>query len=107
LLISNQFHPQIGFINKKEFALWLWIILKIKGIGFYNSNKIAGASQPHKHLQIIPKDSVSKLYKEASSSAQVRRFSLVDLKLMLIPSSVFSIIVNSLGSNRPSENPIW
>lgn len=71
LLLSNQYKPQIGLISKDEFSVWSWLTVKLKATGFYNSNKIAGASQPHKHLQIVPHDSLANL---VEGSTSVRAF---------------------------------
>lgn len=45
-------------IEPMEFELLYWSIASSEGVGFFNSNKYAGASQPHRHLQFIPLDSI-------------------------------------------------
>eukprot|EP01040_Poterioochromonas_malhamensis_P003970 gene3970-4247_t len=77
LIVSNHYKPQIGLITKEEFAIWSWLTKKIKGIGFYNSNKVAGASQRHKHLQIVPQDSIHKFVLGSQS--------MVPLDEMILP----------------------
>jgi hypothetical protein len=34
------------------------VLLQTRGVGFYNSNLMAGASQAHKHTQFIPGDAI-------------------------------------------------
>lgn len=54
LIITRDFESQNDVLNYNDFYA-LWTLLKqIKGLGFYNCGKLSGASQPHKHLQLIP-----------------------------------------------------
>ena len=54
LIVTRAFEPQTNLLNLEDFvALWL-CLQEIDGLAFFNGGKIAGASQPHKHLQLIP-----------------------------------------------------
>ena len=54
LIVTRAFEPQTDLLNLQDFAA-LWLCLQeIDGLAFFNGGKIAGASQPHKHLQLIP-----------------------------------------------------
>lgn len=54
LIVTREFEPQESVLNSDDF-LALWTVLsQINGLGFYNSGKFSGASQPHKHLQLVP-----------------------------------------------------
>jgi ATP adenylyltransferase len=54
LLITRAFEEQESLLTRQDFeALWL-CLAEIDGLGFYNSGKMAGASQRHKHLQLVP-----------------------------------------------------
>ena len=54
LVVTRQFEEQSDLLNAKDFAA-LWQCLRsIDGLGFYNAGQQAGASQRHKHLQLIP-----------------------------------------------------
>lgn len=54
LVITRDFVEQETLLTQADFAA-LWTCLgEIDGLGFYNSGKDAGASQRHKHLQIVP-----------------------------------------------------
>lgn len=54
LIITRAFESQNDLLNYNDFYA-LWTLLKqIKGLGFYNCGRLSGASQPHKHLQLIP-----------------------------------------------------
>ena len=54
LIVTRAFEEQTDLLNLQDFAA-LWSCLQeIDGLAFYNGGKIAGASQRHKHLQLIP-----------------------------------------------------
>lgn len=54
LIITRAFEDQESQLNEADFtALWL-CLQELDGLAFYNSGKTAGASQPHKHLQLVP-----------------------------------------------------
>jgi sulfate adenylyltransferase (ADP) / ATP adenylyltransferase len=54
LIVTRAFEDQETLLNLQDFAA-LWICLsETTGLGFYNSGTAAGASQRHKHLQIVP-----------------------------------------------------
>lgn len=54
LIVTREFEAQENALNLEDFSA-LWTVLsKVNGLGFYNSGKLSGASQPHKHLQLVP-----------------------------------------------------
>jgi len=54
LIITREYEDQDTLLTLKDFeALWL-CMAEYKSLGFYNGGRDAGASQQHKHLQIIP-----------------------------------------------------
>ncbi len=53
LIVTRQFEEQESLLTRADFEA-LWLCLKeINGLAFYNSGEKAGASQRHKHLQIV------------------------------------------------------
>ncbi len=53
LIVTRDFEPQERLLTVADLhALWLGLA-GIDGLGFYNGGRLAGASQPHKHLQLI------------------------------------------------------
>ncbi|MEH6579619.1 MAG: DUF4922 domain-containing protein [Amphritea sp.] len=54
LIITREFEPQTNLICQQDFAALALCLQQIDGLGFYNGGTEAGASQPHKHLQLIP-----------------------------------------------------
>ncbi len=54
LIVTRQFEAQEQALGPADFeALWA-CMAQYDALGFYNGGDIAGASQPHKHLQMIP-----------------------------------------------------
>ena len=54
LLVTRRFEEQESPLGRADFAA-LWTCLnEIDGLGFYNSGPASGASQRHKHLQLVP-----------------------------------------------------
>ncbi len=54
LIITRAFEEQEMLLTLADFeALWIGL-REIDGLAFYNGGKLAGASQPHKHLQLVP-----------------------------------------------------
>jgi ATP adenylyltransferase len=54
LIVTRDFEEQEDPLNLQDFeALWT-CMAEIDGLCFYNAGRIAGASERHKHLQLIP-----------------------------------------------------
>ena len=54
LLVTRGFEDQESLLTAEDFgAMWI-CMAELDGLAFYNSGPIAGASQQHKHLQIVP-----------------------------------------------------
>ena len=54
LIVTRAFEEQETRLTRLDFeALWT-CLAEFEGLGFYNSGVAAGASQPHKHLQLVP-----------------------------------------------------
>ncbi|WP_321801256.1 ATP adenylyltransferase family protein [Caballeronia sp. J97] len=54
LIVTTDFEPQESLIGEDDFAALLACLDRFDGLGFYNGGKVAGSSQPHKHLQMVP-----------------------------------------------------
>jgi ATP adenylyltransferase len=54
LIITRSFVRQETPLGTADFAAWLACLEQLDGLGFYNSGPEAGASQAHKHLQLVP-----------------------------------------------------
>jgi ATP adenylyltransferase len=54
LIITRAFESQESLLTLADFTAMWSSLAEFPGLGFYNGGKLAGASQRHKHLQIIP-----------------------------------------------------
>ncbi|WP_322015840.1 ATP adenylyltransferase family protein [Paraburkholderia sp. J12] len=54
LIVTRRFEPQEALLDVADFAALVTALRDIDGLGFYNGGAVAGASQPHKHLQMVP-----------------------------------------------------
>ena len=54
LMITREFKEQENQLNLADFLAVAITLAEINGLVFYNSGKLAGASQRHKHLQLVP-----------------------------------------------------
>lgn len=54
LIITRDFEEQENLLNLEDFTAAVLALTEIEGLVFYNSGKLAGASQRHKHLQLVP-----------------------------------------------------
>jgi len=54
LLVTRSFEDQESILTLQDFEAILMCMAEFDGLAFYNGGEIAGASQRHKHLQMIP-----------------------------------------------------
>lgn len=54
LIITRAFEEQESLLTLEDFTAMWACLADFDGLAFYNSSKIAGASQRHKHLQLVP-----------------------------------------------------
>jgi ATP adenylyltransferase len=54
LIITRAFESQQSLLTLEDFRSTGACLEEFPGLVFYNGGKLAGASQPHKHLQIVP-----------------------------------------------------
>ncbi len=55
LLITNDWKPQNGWLCIDDFEAIVNVDTDTSGLWFFNSSKDAGASQPHRHFQLLPR----------------------------------------------------
>ena len=55
LLITQQWQPQAGWLQAEDWAAVSTVMADTGGLWFFNSCATAGASQPHRHLQLLPR----------------------------------------------------
>ena len=55
LVITQQWQPQQGWLGAADWAAVAEVDRDTGGLWFFNSSPAAGASQPHRHLQLLPR----------------------------------------------------
>lgn len=53
LICSNEFVPQTNALTLADFEAWFKVLSLEHSVGFYNGGEHAGASQPHRHMQVF------------------------------------------------------
>lgn len=61
LLVTRSFHPQSELLSRSDFNAAALCLAEANGLIFYNGGTEAGASQLHKHLQLVPLKSATAL----------------------------------------------
>lgn len=54
LIVTRRFEHQEELLGVEDFQALFACMAEYRGLGFYNGGNLAGASQPHKHLQLVP-----------------------------------------------------
>jgi len=54
LVVTREFVSQEAPLDRADFAALAACMVEFDSLGFYNGGVAAGASQPHKHLQLVP-----------------------------------------------------
>jgi len=55
LVITQQWQPQSGWLGPRDWEAVATVNADTGGLWFFNSSATAGASQPHRHLQLLPR----------------------------------------------------
>jgi ATP adenylyltransferase len=55
LVISDGWQPQSGWLQEADWQAVARVAADTGGLWFFNSSAVAGASQPHRHLQLLPR----------------------------------------------------
>jgi sulfate adenylyltransferase (ADP) / ATP adenylyltransferase len=54
LIVTRRFVHQETLLDRTDLAALAACMIEFESLGFYNGGAVAGASQPHKHLQMVP-----------------------------------------------------
>ncbi|MBX2863917.1 MAG: phosphorylase [Leptolyngbyaceae cyanobacterium MAG.088] len=58
LIVTREFESQLNWLTLNDFEALCRCLNEVPGLFFYNAGTAAGASQPHKHLQLVPQQSM-------------------------------------------------
>jgi ATP adenylyltransferase len=53
LIVTRAFEDQLQPLGRDDLRALARVLVEIDGLGFYNAGEVAGASQRHKHLQLV------------------------------------------------------
>lgn len=59
LLVTKEFEPQENPLTEADFKQVIVVQGALRGVFYYNSGAQSGASQKHKHIQLLPAESRS------------------------------------------------
>ncbi len=54
LIVTRELAPQDELLDRADLTALAGCLAALDALGFYNGGREAGASQPHKHLQLVP-----------------------------------------------------
>jgi ATP adenylyltransferase len=54
LIVTRDFEHQENLLTPQDLRVLFACMAELPSLGFYNGGSLAGASQPHKHLQLVP-----------------------------------------------------
>ncbi|MCG8068848.1 MAG: phosphorylase [Candidatus Thiodiazotropha taylori] len=54
LIITREYQTQQSLLDRADFSALCHCLAEYPSLGFYNAGEAAGASQKHKHLQLVP-----------------------------------------------------
>ena len=61
MLVTSEWKAQTVPLSCDDLEAWAWTLDQTSSVGFYNSDRAAGASQTHKHMQIVPLQTIAAL----------------------------------------------
>jgi ATP adenylyltransferase len=85
LIVTRQFEPQDNWLTLADFEALALALAEVDGLAFYNGGTVAGSSQLHKHLQVVP----------ASPGKMAASFPLVSVIATASQASVFGNCLKS------------
>ena len=125
LLITNFWKPQNGWLNIDDFEAISKVDKDTTGLWFFNSSKEAGASQPHRHFQLLRRQTYERICprydwfcsllnnreyfkSDIKQSVSIKpRMSKLDLKANELFNSYKSMIIEmDLGNINNDDKPL-
>jgi ATP adenylyltransferase len=119
LLITRDWAPQNGWLNASDWSALTSVDRNTTGLWFFNSNPNAGASQPHRHLQLLPRhegeracprdDWFFQFCFNNDDQNPLRKFIRVERLIEFNPSvlqATYQQLCESLSLGTPSNDPL-
>jgi len=87
ILATEDFQPQTDPLTESDFAALWNVVSTTSFLGFFNGGPLSGASQPHKHLQLLPPPTSD----AATGSSFEASFEQLISKVPASPGQIFKI----------------
>ena len=62
LLITKKWKPQNGWLDISDWNALVNVNIDTTGLWFFNNSELAGASQPHRHIQLLRRQTINLLF---------------------------------------------
>ena len=121
LLITNTWRPQNGWLDINDWIAIQKVNNDTSGLWFFNSSPIAGASQPHRHFQLLrraygevacPRENwfLDLRFNRNSSNKLKKSIIVSDFNFLENPSTIYALYLKlskdiGLGDPRKDEKP--
>ena len=116
LVITKNYKPQDGWLTQDDFNALISVEKNTNGLWFFNSSKKAGASQKHRHIQLLPRIKKEKrcpreswlinlINNNEKSNALQRNISVIDRNIK--KTNLYQLYLNlaeDIGLGRPNKN---
>ncbi|EDX84446.1 hypothetical protein S7335_2143 [Synechococcus sp. PCC 7335] len=105
LIVTHAYEPQENWLTLADFEALDKCLGEVDGLGFFNGGKVAGASQPHKHLQVVPLADMELPIETAIAHALAQAENEAIVRSPLLPFEHAIICLNppSSDANYPTE----
>jgi sulfate adenylyltransferase (ADP) / ATP adenylyltransferase len=97
LIITRAFEDQTMLLTLADFEALGLALLEIDGLAFYNGGPLAGASQKHKHLQVVPLPMAPEV--RIPIEPEILKMAMDPHQVFTVPSFSFKHSVVMLGNN--------
>ena len=112
LIVTRQFEPQENWLSLADFEALIRCLTEVEGLAFFNGGTVAGSSQPHKHLQVVPyakaaKDfSIERVIPAVENSGEVVRASRLPFRHAITKCLPWERDASEAVSTQPAETYI-
>jgi ATP adenylyltransferase len=95
IVITKEFERQESALTVEDFDAFWNCVVNLEALGFYNCGPHSGASQPHKHMQLIPLASLHESADQSNSMGQALPTPLVEEPLYA------HLLANTITTGEP------
>ncbi|WP_269622933.1 ATP adenylyltransferase [Prochlorococcus marinus] len=101
LLITKEWQPQNGWLSYQDWKAFKIVDNDTNGLWFFNSCSESGASQPHRHIQLLPRNNKMKICPLEDSYNNLKNQKLFNNKIL------DNILIIYRDQNKESSQDIY